>query len=819
MSQIKFYKGNKANYHFDTTLSGSELTSQDYFGSIYFAEDTNEILVNGVSYGGGGSTGSFLSNVNAVFYDGTTGQVVYIEQTGKDTLGQNDVAYSGQISGISASDNGKYISIEDTYHKISVLPPASGNDNTESFGLVNNFTIYDILQRLSFLEAYNVTGGAGITVTEKYTQAVYTAEEYTAMKLLVQGADDDDFYETVDSEGNTIYVRRTNTWEISSNLSAVIDASDQESILSTNSSNKITAKLSADGPTHATTYDQYALKSGNKTVATFNVAGSAIDGNTIKKDANGALSVNIKLKKFTTDNSVAAQYKLVDGSNNVISGSDTIDIPKDQFLKSATIVDYKDGDVEATTPADLTDYTNVGTEQEPVYVLTSKLGKFLRLEFILTESVEDPDTKAKPVQYVDLIDILSAATSGVSSVTKHDYTSDSAGSVKYDSIDVTTDGVTNNIQFLFESLKDDATVMQGQVGDLKGLTVAQLKALSFSQLFERMFFPVLEATRTNTNSLSISNPSSTLVEVGTSALKTNTALTSTFTSESWKYNMQTGETTSHDVVFTMYKLEEYYNVWAGISNSHPRFDVEEVDDKLTYTTVNASISSDKGDTASYATPPTKLASSTNAPTRFMYPGTYSYCSFAKYLANDTANTTYNKYGYKENSDGSSHVNANATGAMYSAVKTITANFKYYVNGAISVNDKSWKTTASKQGTAAQLASINVGGSVPVVTKSSATGILVAPSTTTLYVSYASTLVNSYKPCIALPANMAVTGVHQWNDATDVGYVTTGETVSAANTAANSIYITDANNNNVPYRVWSWGSPVGLTNYKIDIAFV
>ena len=189
------------------------------------------------------------------------------------------------------------------------------------------------------------------------------------------------------------------------------------------------------------------------------------------------------------------------------------------------------------------------------------------------------------------------------------------------------------------------------------------------------------------------------------------------------------------------------------------------------------------------------------------------------MANDTTNTTYNKYGYKENSDGSSHVNANATGAMYSAVKTITANFKYYVNGAISVSDKSWKTTASKQGTAAQLASINVSGSAPVVTKSSATGILVAPSTTTLYVSYASTLVNSYKPCIALPANMVVTGVHQWNDATDVGYVTTGETVSAANTAANSIYITDANNNNVPYRVWSWGSPVGLTNYKIDIAFV
>ena len=814
MSEIKFYKGNRVGYHFDTSAQYPE--DEAYFGAIYFAEDTNEILLNGTSYGGGGSAADFLSGVNQIFIDDTTGQIVYIESTGKDTLGANDVEKTGNTYTIA--DNGKYKLIDDTYHKISVLPAASGETNDEKFGLVSNFTIYDIIQRLSFLETYNITAGTGITVTEKYTQAVYTNEEYTAMKLLTPGASDDDFYETVDAEGNTIYVRKTNTWEISSNLSAIIDTTNTNNIIEY-SNNKISAELEIDSPTNNTTYDQYALKSGNKTIATFNVAGTSVDGTTIKKSNSGILSVDLKLKKFTTDNTVAAQYKLVDSNDDPISGSAVIDIPKDQFLKSATVVDYKDGDVEATTPADLTGYTNVGTEQEPVYVLTSKLGKFLRLEFILTESVEDPDTKAKPIQYIDLIEALGTAFSGGTTVAKHDYTSDAAGSVKYDSIDVTTDGVTNNIQFLFESLKDDATVMQGQVGDLKGLTIAQLKALSFSQLFERMFFPVLEATRTNTNALSISNPSSTLVEVGTAALKTNTALTSTFTSESWKYNMQTGETTSHDVVYTMYKLEEYYNVWAGISNDHPRFDVEEVDDELTYTTVSASISSDKGSTASYATPPTKLASSTNAPAKFIYPGTYSYCSFAKYLANDTTNTTYNKYGYKENSDGSSHVDADSTGAMYSAVKTITANFKYYVNGAISVNDKSWKTTASKQGTAAQLASINVSGSAPVVTKGSATGILVAPSTTTLYISYASTLVNSYKPCIALPSNMVVTGVHQWNDATDVGYVTTGETVSAANTAANSIYITDANNDNIPYRVWTWGNPVGLTNYKIDIAFV
>ena len=791
MSQIKFYKGSKADYHFDTSAQYPE--TEVYFGSIYFAEDTNEILVNGVSYGGGGSTGSFLSNVNAVFYDGTTGQVVYIEQAGKASLGQDDVAYSGQISGISASDSGKYISIDDTYHKISVLPPATGDDNTESFGLVNNFTIYDILQRLSFLETYNVTGGAGITVTEKYTQAVYTDEEYTAMKLLVQGADDDDFYETVDSEGNTIYVRRTNTWEISSNLSAVIDASDQESILSTNNSNKITAKLSADGPTHTTTYDQYALKSGNKTVATFNVAGSAIDGNTIKKDANGALSVNIKLKKFTTDNSVAAQYKLVDGSDNVISGSDTIDIPKDQFLKSATVVNYKDSDVEATTPADLTGYTNVGTEQEPVYVLTSKLGKFLRLEFILTESVEDPDTKAKPVQYVNLIEVLGSATSGVSSVTKHDYTSDAAGSVKYDSIDVTADGTTSNIQFLFESLKSGSEYQTATVGGLKGRTVSQLKAMSFSQLFEAMLFEVLEATKTNNTTLTTANPASALVEVGTAAYQTDSALTPTFTSEKWKYATPTSATATTDVVFTMYKLEEAYNVYGGLTAGTS---AETPDSDLDSFTV-----SDKTSTAVYATPPTKLSLSEHAPDVFKYPGTYTYYSFAKYLANDNTSTDFAKYGYKENSDGSSHVNANATGAIYSGAVTVKANYKYFVNGAISLSDRSWKTNNSKKGTAAQLADDD------------ATAILVAPDTTTLYISYAETLTNSYKPHILLPGNKVVTGVYQWNDATDVGYVNIAETVSSTTYG----YIADASSTNHEYKKWSWGGGVGLTNYKIVIA--
>lgn len=305
MALVKFFRGFKANY----------VPASTHADSIYFATDTNELLLNGTAYGlSKGDLAKLNTAVDTLEWS-VENNTVYLKAT---NIGGTEEKYTSIP--LAAADHAGLMSMG----HFSGLTTLMGDDKTP--------------------------GSVAKQVADAKTALVGSADTDTASSSTIVGAKKyaDSLDSAMDARVDALEAAVGKGGSVETQINAAIDKLD---VLEIGGTGKVITTVSeTDGKIAATAIDLNAAAVAATSTPVSDTA-VAVEGTTVK-DQIASLAASIKtvikdaksysVKKLTEDevtalgkSNVREAYKLIDEDGTQVG--DTIEIYKDSSLKSVTL--------------------------------------------------------------------------------------------------------------------------------------------------------------------------------------------------------------------------------------------------------------------------------------------------------------------------------------------------------------------------------------------------------------------------------------------------------------------------------------------------
>lgn len=327
MSLVKFIRGTKSSYNSLSTKNSD---------AIYFLSDTQEIIMNGTTYGASSSLISLVNqSVKTADYDASTG-VLTLTTNGGST---STVTLLAAGNGISISNNTveakvdtaseSYLTVSSSGLKVSGIDDAIAAAKSEAVSsassaattAINNLDVSDSAVATKFVTAVSETDGK-ISVS----RGAVTSTDKT---VTVSSASDGGINLAVNVDGTTI-TKDSSTGKLSVVSSALETYTGEDAI---------------------------NVSSGKVVSLTIN------SGDQILSQSESGLLANLSLQYTAKTSTSNAKIDLIGKDSTVISTIDASDFIKDGMLDSATL--REDGD---NTYLDLTFNTDAGKDTVSVDV-------------------------------------------------------------------------------------------------------------------------------------------------------------------------------------------------------------------------------------------------------------------------------------------------------------------------------------------------------------------------------------------------------------------------------------------------------------------
>lgn len=327
MALVKFIRGTKSSYN--------ALSSKNS-DAIYFLSDTQEIIMNGTSYGTSSSLQSLINqSVKSADYDATTGTLTLTTNGGSTTsvtlltAGNGISIASNAISAKVDSASESYLTVSASGLKVSGIDDAIAAAKSEAVSsastatttAINNLDVSDSAVATKFVTAVSETNGK-ISVS----RGAVTSTDKT---VTVSSASDGGINLAVNVDGTTI-TKDSSTGKLSV-VSSALEAYTGE--------------------------DAIDVSSGKVVSLTIN------SGDQILSQSESGLLANLSLQYTAKTSTSNAKIDLIGKDSTVISTIDASDFIKDGMLDSAAL--REDGD---NTYLDLTFNTDSGKDTVSVDV-------------------------------------------------------------------------------------------------------------------------------------------------------------------------------------------------------------------------------------------------------------------------------------------------------------------------------------------------------------------------------------------------------------------------------------------------------------------
>lgn len=329
MSLVKFIRGTKSSYN--------SLSTKDS-DAVYFLSDTQEIIMNGTSYGASSSLQSLVNqSVKSADYNATTGTLTLTTNGGSTTsvtllTAGNGISISGNaISTKVDSASESYLTVSSSGLKVSGIDSAIATAKSDAISSASSATT-------AAINALDVSDSA---VATKFVTAV---SETNGKISVSRGA--------VTSTDKTVTVSSASDGGI--DLAVNVDGTTITKDSSTGKLSVVSSALEV-----YTGEDAISVSSGKVVSLTIN------SGDQILSQSESGLLANLSLQYTAKTSTSNAKIDLIGKDNTVISTIDASDFIKDGMLDSAEL---REDSSTNKTYLDLTFNTDAGKDTVSVDV-------------------------------------------------------------------------------------------------------------------------------------------------------------------------------------------------------------------------------------------------------------------------------------------------------------------------------------------------------------------------------------------------------------------------------------------------------------------